>query len=120
MPERRGGKQPGGQPATRIVHAGKQVQVDAVRAVNPPVVRASTVVYDNLTQYRDMRKRRDNERLFTYGAKGTPTGFALEDVVTELEGGYRTRLFPTGLSAAAMVLLTYLLPGDHVVLTVCV
>lgn len=106
--------------ATRLVHAGKRLPADAVHPVNPPVVRASTVIYDNLAQYRDMRQRRDGERLFTYGAKGTPTSFALEDVVTELEGGYRTRLFPTGLSAAAMVLLSYLKPGDHVVITDCV
>ncbi|RML93301.1 Rhodanese domain protein/cystathionine beta-lyase, partial [Pseudomonas syringae pv. maculicola] len=60
---------------------------------------------------------RDSERLLSYGARGNPTGFALEDLVTELEGGYRTRLFSSGLAAVAQTFLAYLRPGDHVLLT---
>jgi len=41
-------------------------------------------------------------------------------MVTEMEGGYRTRLFPTGLAAAAMTLLSYLKPGDHLLIADCV
>ena len=67
-----------------------------------------------------MRARRASERLFTYGARGNPTAFALEDMVTELEGGYRTRLFPSGPAAAAMTLLARLRPGEHVLLPDCV
>ncbi len=104
-------------PLTRLVRGGKSRFAAGGVAVNPPVVRASTVLYENLAQYRDLRQRRETERLFTYGARGTPTAFALEDMVSELEGGYRTRLFPTGLSAAAMTLLAYLKPGDHVLIT---
>jgi cystathionine beta-lyase len=104
-------------PLTRLVHAGKHPAFDGGQPVNPPVVRASTVLFDSVAQQRALRARRDGERLFTYGARGNPTNFALEDVVSELEGAYRTRLFPTGLAAIAMTLLSYLKPGDHMLMS---
>lgn len=107
----------GASPLTRLVHAGKQPAFDGGRPVNPPVVRASTVLFDNTAQQREMRMRRGDERLFTYGARGNPTNFALEDLVSELEGAHRTRLFPTGLAAIAMTLLSYLKPGDHLLMS---
>ena len=105
---------------TRLAHAGRTADVQGGHPVNPPVVRASTVLFDSVAQMRDMRARRRDERLFTYGARGNPTDFALEDMVTALEGGYRTRLFPSGLAAAAMVMLAYVRPGQHVLLPDCV
>jgi cystathionine beta-lyase len=102
---------------TRLLHAGSHPAYDGGAAVNPAVVRASTVVFDSVAQQRDLRARRDGERLFTYGARGTPTTFALEDAISELEGAYRTKLFPTGLAAIAMTLLSYLKPGDHVLMS---
>jgi len=108
---------PSQSPLTRLVHAGKQPAYEGGRPVNPPVVRASTVLFDNTAHQREMRQRRGEERVFTYGARGNPTNYALEDMVSELEGAYRTRLFPTGLAAIAMTLLSYLKPGDHVLMS---
>lgn len=105
---------------TRLAHAGRTSNVAGGQPVNPPVVRASTVLFESVAQQREMRARRGHDRLFTYGARGNPTNFALEDMVTMLEGGYRTRLFPTGLAAAAMVILSYVRPGQHVLLPDCV
>lgn len=102
---------------TRLLHAGKAPTYAGGSAVNPPLVRASTVLFDSVAAQRAMRERRGDERLFTYGARGTPTTFALEDAVTELEGGFRTRLFPTGLAAVGMTLLAYLKPGDQVLMS---
>jgi len=102
---------------TRLVHAARTERGSGARGVNVPVSRLSTVLFDNLAQMRDVRSRRDSERLLSYGAKGNPTAFALEDLVTELEGGYRTRLFGTGLAAVAQTFLAYLRPGDHVLIT---
>ncbi|PHN27190.1 cystathionine beta-lyase [Pseudomonas sp. ICMP 561] len=102
---------------TRLIHAARTEKGSGGRAVNVPVTRMSTVLFDSLSQMRDIRKRRDTERVLSYGARGNPTGFALEDLVTELEGGYRTKLFSTGLAAAAQTFLAYLRPGDHVLLT---
>lgn len=106
--------------ATRLAHIGRTIDVAGGQPVNPPVVRASTVLFESVAQMQDMRARRGEERLFTYGARGNPTNFALEDMVTSLEGGHRTRLYPSGLAAAAMVLLAYVRPGEHVLLPDCV
>lgn len=108
------------RPQTRILKGGSAPAYRGGKAVNPPVVRASTVLFDSMEELNDMRARRHEERLFTYGARGNPTGFALEDVVADLEGGFRTKLFPTGLAAIAMVFTTYLQPGDHVLIADCV
>lgn len=102
---------------TRLSHMGKSPVFAGGSAVNPPIVRASTVVFENTAHQRQMRARRDSERIFSYGARGTPTSFALEDAVSELEGAYRTRLLPTGLAAIGMALLSYLKPGDHLLIT---
>lgn len=102
---------------TRLSHLGKAPAYAGGSAVNPPIVRASTVVFDNTAHQRETRARRGQERIFSYGARGTPTSFALEDAVGELEGAHRTRLLPTGLAAIGMALLSYLKPGDHVLVT---
>lgn len=102
---------------TRLLRAGRNPAYTGGSAVNPPLVRASTVTFDNTQHQREMRAARGHDRVFNYGARGTPTTFALEDAVSELEGAYRTRLLPTGLAAIGMTLLSYLQPGDHVLLT---
>jgi cystathionine beta-lyase len=102
---------------TRLLHNGKAPAFVGGAAVNPPIVRASTVLFADAAQQREMRARRSHERVFSYGARGTPTAFALEDAVSELEGAYRTRLFPTGLAAIGMTVLAYLRPGDHVLIS---
>jgi cysteine-S-conjugate beta-lyase len=101
---------------TRIIHTGRGASGPAV-PVNPPVMRASTVLFDSLKTWRETRSKRDNERLLSYGARGTQTAFALEEALVDLEGGYRAQLFPTGLAAIAMTFITYLRAGDHVLVT---
>src|SRR5262245_50120585 len=99
---------------TRLVHAGHPDR-GAAGPVNPPVVRTSTVLFADVATMRDIKKRREKgERILSYGRRGTPTAYALEDAVTELEGGYRTRLLPSGLAAIALTFLAYLRPGEHV------
>jgi len=107
----------GDREKTRLVHAARARLVGAVGTVNPPVVRCSTVLYRDIGTRRAMRERREGGvREFTYGASGTPTTFALEDAITEIEGAARTMLFPSGLAAIAHVFHSLLAPGDHVLL----
>jgi cystathionine beta-lyase len=106
---------------TRFVHTARPAPGQSTRqttsAVNPSLTRASTVLYRDTAHLRETALRRSKgERSFSYGAKGTPTTFALEDAITEVEGGTRTQLFPTGLAAIAHVFLSVLKPGDHVLL----
>jgi cystathionine beta-lyase len=103
---------------TRFVHAARNDTKADTKSVNPPIVRASTVLYRDTGTLKSIRERRErNERIFTYGARGTPTTFALEDALTEIEQGVRTMLFPTGLAAIAHVFLSVLKPGDHCLLS---
>ncbi len=102
---------------TRLVQAGRTASFEGGRPVNPPLVRASTLLFENSAHMSELRARRDHERLLTYGARGNATAFALEDVITELEGGCGTRLFPTGLAAITQALIAFLRPGDHVLIS---
>ena len=36
-----------------------------------------------------------------------------EEAITELEGGYRSMLYPSGLAACACALISYVKAGDH-------
>jgi cystathionine beta-lyase len=102
--------------STRLIGLGRTADTPGAKPVNPALVRMSTALFGSVAEMQDLRGRRDHERVITYGARGTPTAHALEDVVTALENGHRTRLFPTGLAAIAQVFLTYLRPGDHVLI----
>ncbi|EHK68336.1 cystathionine beta-lyase [Achromobacter arsenitoxydans] len=99
--------------ATRLLRAGRPHQ----GWVNTPVTRASTYVFESVQSWRDTRARREQERLPSYGARGTDSTHALEDALIELEQGYRAKLYPTGQAAIATVLLAYLRAGDHVLIT---
>lgn len=104
-------------PSTLLVHSARPEPKAGGYAVNHPVSRLSTVLFDSADEMQSVRSRRDNERLLSYGARGNPTAFALEDLVSELEGGYRTKLFSTGLAAIAHTFMAYLRPGDHLLIT---
>jgi cysteine-S-conjugate beta-lyase len=102
---------------TRLVQTSRARLTGEVGTVNPAVVRCSTVLYRDIGTRRSVQARRaKGERTFSYGANGTPTTFALEDAINEIEGAERTALFPTGLAAIAHVFLSCLKPGDHVLL----
>ncbi|MGE8061230.1 cystathionine beta-lyase [Pseudomonas sp. NPDC089547] len=103
--------------ATRLVHAGRGSVGQGAQAVNLPVSRLSTVLFDSVADLQEARSKRDQERVLSYGARGNPTAFALEDLVSELEGGYRTKLFATGLQAITQTFLAYLRPGDHLLIS---
>jgi cystathionine beta-lyase len=102
--------------STRLVHGGRPPSASA-GPVNPPVMRASTVLYADVATMKDIwRRRAAGERLLSYGRRGTDTAFALEDALAELEGGYRARLLPSGLAAIALVFLAFARPGEHVLI----
>src|SRR5262245_17320204 len=58
--------------------------------VNPPIVRGSTVLHDDVADMeRRVQARLDGaDGLSTYGIYGTPTHHAFYEALTELEGGY--------------------------------
>ena len=95
---------------TLIVNAGRNPDAN-FGIVNPPVYHASTILYSTLDAVRTRKQP------FTYGRRGTPTSAALQEAIAELEGGYRTLLTPSGLSAVTTALLAHLKSGDHLLIT---
>jgi len=79
--------------------------------VNPPVERASTILFPTYDDFLEGAKA------ITYGRLGTPTHRALEETVTALEGGFETRLAPSGLQACNAAILAFVGAGDHVLMT---
>lgn len=78
--------------------------------VNPPIVRASTVLFP------DAYTIGDNKQKYTYGTRGTPTTDALCHIINQLEGSAGTIILPSGLSAVTVALISYLVPGDHILI----
>lgn len=102
---------------TRLVQSGRPRRGER-RMVNLPVYRASTVLFETVAKQREARQRaNEGERELTYGTGGTPITHALEDMIADLEGGYRTRVSCSGLAAISFGLLPFLKPGDHCLIT---
>lgn len=104
--------------ATRLVWAGRDPQRQG-GLVNPPMYRGSTVLSPSLKAWQEKKARHAAGNLWAgvYGRYGTPTHHALQEAMAELEGGYASLLYPSGLAACSNVLLGLLAPGDHVLYT---
>jgi cystathionine beta-lyase len=100
---------------TKIVTGGRRKEWSH-GIVNPPVYRASTCLFDSYQHMRDRVADPGAKQLF-YGRKGTPTQWALEEAITELEGGEGTMLFPSGVAAVNAAILACVKAGDHVLIT---
>ena len=101
--------------ATRVVTAGRRPEWTG-GIVNPPVWRASTILYDNVADLRAGVVGDSHHRLF-YGRRGTPTQWSLAVALCELEpGSGGTFLYPSGVAAVAAALLAVLSPGDELLL----
>jgi cystathionine beta-lyase len=101
---------------TLLTHVGG-TPTDRHGAVNPPVYRASTILFPTVAEWEASRVHANRFNVIRYGQLGTPTTFALEEAIASLEGGYRAMLLPSGLAAATTVLLALLKSGDHLLMT---
>jgi cystathionine beta-lyase len=98
--------------ATRLTQLGRPGS-RAHGFVNTPLVRGSTVLHPNLAHQRSQGALR-HEQALVYGTHGTPTHFALENAIAEIEGGTRCQIVSSGLSAITTPLLAFLKTGQHV------
>lgn len=100
--------------ATRLTRVGRDPAAHA-GAVNTPVYRASTFVWESVAEQEDFGRRMADpaDHVIPYGRLGNPTTQALEDAVAELEGGFRGLIAPSGLAAISGALLASLEAGDH-------
>lgn len=102
--------------ATTIVQTGRRPEWTGA-VVNPPVWRASTILYPDTAALREGVESNADGNWF-YGRRGTPTQWALAEALTELDpGGVGTMLYPSGAAAVAGALLSVLQPGDHLLVT---
>ncbi|PKH99536.1 cystathionine beta-lyase, partial [Shewanella sp. 11B5] len=100
--------------ATQIVSVGREKKFTK-GIINPPVFRASTVVFDTMDEMRFAIKNKTNGEMF-YGRRGTPTHFSFQQAICELEGGAGTALYPSGAGAISSALLSFLKSGDHLLM----
>lgn len=99
---------------TTLVHTGRDPSSHA-GMVNTPIFRGSTILSCDLDEW-ESRKTPENP-MASYGRFGTPTTRALETAIAKLEGGYRSIVFPSGLSACTHSLMSMVCSGDHVLLS---
>src|SRR3954465_8520366 len=104
----------GKKPETRLVEAGRRAEWTQ-GLVNPAVWRASTILFDSVAELNAANPARDGT--LHYGRNGTPTTWALQEALTELEpGAALTRLYPSGAAAVAGALLSVLAPGAELLM----
>ena len=82
--------------------------------INPPVYHASTILFPTVAELEKATKNR-YEGVY-YGLTGTPTTFALQEAVAELEGYPQAIAVPSGLASIAASLLAFLKKGDHLLM----
>lgn len=91
---------------TKLMHVGRKPD-DYFGVVNPPICRASTILYKDLAAYSDPDTK------FRYGRMGNPLSQSFEGAMAELEGGFNAVSTPSGLSAITTALWSFLKAGDH-------
>lgn len=100
---------------TKLVEGGRRPEWTGP-IVNPPVHRASTILFDDCASLKAGAGRNaDGE--WHYGRRGTPTQWALADALTDLEPGAEgTMLYPSGVAAISIALLSVLKTGDELLM----
>ncbi len=97
--------------ATRVTTLGRHPR-DHHGIVNPPVYRASTVLFPSVEAYQAARTHYG----VTYGSAGTPTTYDFEETVAALENGYRSLALASGKTAVNLTLAALLEAGDHLLM----
>jgi len=100
--------------ATKLATGGRRKEWTR-GIVNPPVWRASTILFDDVASLRAAGRNPDGG--LYYGRRGTPTQWALAEALTGLEpGAAGTVLHSSGAQAVATALLAVLEPGDELLM----
>ena len=90
------------------------------QSVNPPVVRASTIIFKSI---QDIRKTQNKYKkdprggYFDYGRQGTSTTHILQKILSKLEESYHVFLTPTGFGSVFLGLFSILRPGNEILIS---
>lgn len=104
------------KPDTLLAHLGRDAGA-GFKTVNPPVYHASTVLFGSVAELERATARRLDKGRASYGRAGSPTTFALESAVADLEGGYGAIAVSSGLAAIAGAMLSFLEANDHILVS---
>lgn len=90
------------------------VSLDGYDSLTVPVYRASTIRYADAGSFASRFERGADG--YVYGLYGTPTHRYLEAKITELHGGVRTVLAPSGQAAITISILSLVGRGERVLI----
>ena len=99
-------------PDTALIHLGR-VTATAAQAVNPPLVRASTMLFNTLAEFKQSYTGVAFESP-RYGRFGTATNFELQEAMARIAQTESCIAMACGLSAIAAVLGAHAGPGRHI------
>ena len=93
---------------------------NANRSANPPVIRASTILFNSMqemTQHEKKVKSNKSITHYTYGRYGSTTTIELENIIKELEQAYHVFLTGTGFGGISLALMSLCRPGDDILVS---
>jgi cystathionine beta-lyase len=88
------------------------------QSVNPPIVRASTIIFKSMQDIRKMQDKAKKDPTgghFDYGRQGTSTTHILSQILKEIEEAYHVFLTPTGFGAVFLSIFSVVRPGDEII-----
>tara|TARA_B100000700_G_scaffold297375_1_gene362192 strand:+ start:377 stop:1552 length:1176 start_codon:yes stop_codon:yes gene_type:complete len=89
------------------------------KSVNPPVVRASTILFKSIQDIRKTQKLYEKDPTggyFEYGRLGTSTTHTLSKILSKLEQSYHVFLTQTGFGAVFLSIFSIVRPGDEILI----
>ena len=90
------------------------------QSVNPPVVRASTIIFKSMQHIRKTQakaKKNPTGGHYDYGRQGTSTTHILQKILTKLEESYHVFTTPTGFGAVFLSIFSTVRPGDEIMVS---
>ena len=88
------------------------------QSVNPPVVRASTIIFKSMQHIRKTQlkaKKNPTGGFYDYGRQGTSTTYILQKILTKLEESYHVFTTPTGFGSVFLAIFSIVRPGDEMI-----
>ena len=102
---------------TFLKHTGKDYHN---HSVNPPVVRASTIIFKSMQDIRKTQNKAIKDPTgghFDYGRQGTSTTHVLQKILTKIEECHHVFLTPTGFGSVFLAIFSVVRPGDEILIT---
>tara|TARA_B100001057_G_scaffold499642_1_gene611095 strand:- start:227 stop:1402 length:1176 start_codon:yes stop_codon:yes gene_type:complete len=87
------------------------------QSVNPPVVRASTIIFKSMQDIRKMQSksiRNPTGGHYDYARQGTSTTYILQKILTKLEESYHVFTTQTGFGSVFLAIFSVVRPGDEI------